>query len=497
MVSLGLGSLGQPVWAASPTGLTERDRGVIAWVAEAERMVEAAGIPAPLAFDFVRTPLLLVDPSRMAMVFHVRSLLPGFRRAQASRPGGVAVQWRAGQTSDLETSALETRYGGVRLATAPYDLLPTLFPTGPSPASLLVLGLTARVREVAPWTRALGGPAGRESVSDSELVSREMDALGTALAAPDEAGARLALGAFVAARRARQARMSDELRQAEGRREVLRALIRHWPARIQAAEAGRSSKGMGGWPAWRHASQLEHEGWLRSRCAAPLPGRAGESERLLVTALAQARLLERLKVADWPAVALRDQSLVPALAAVLELPDGPLPKLLSRWRDLPPSPVGWGRGAMDRAERLSAFEMQPGVTIAIQLPAPSGVRSRGPRKGLTWTPAARLPLPIDARTVLLEGLMSLRYEHGDRSLDVLRLPVLGIGGERGWTFGRVVLRADPTSLRILLDGRPWARVPGMWPVRRRLELLHPKFRFVTSRGRLRIDEDRIEVEAKP
>lgn len=473
--------------SAAPVAPGTRDRAVMAWVAEASRLAGPANRPlAGFAFD--KVPLLLVDPGRMALAFHVPVDLPGFRPLPSA---GRAIQWRPGPTGDLDSGSLEVNLAGQRLVSAPYDLLPTFFPTGPSPSSLLVLGLNRHVLARAPWARELRGRSSA-SVPASRGLARELDALGMALVTREPVAQKAALIGFLVARKARHAALPAGEAQAEDHREALRALIRHWPMTRQAAAALGSNRMGGGALPWRHASGTEYLAWLRSRCARLAGSQEPEGDTLLVTALAQATLLDRLAGDQWAERVLRSGSVAAVLARSLGFEEGMqgVPADSGRYVE---EPVG--QAGMDRAERLSAFDMQPGITIALELPAP--VAGQSQRGGLSWNPAQRAPLRVDPRTVLLEGLMSLAFEGRDRTLDVSRLPVLGVAGDRAWPFGRLVFRANPRALQILIDGRRIQRAPGLWRFQRRLELLHPQFRYVAHRGRLRIDEEQIEVSDAP
>lgn len=473
--------------SAAPISPGPRDRSVMSWVAEASRL---AGPPdRPLAgFAFDKVPLLLVDPGRMAMAFHVPVPLPGFRPLSAV---GRAIQWRQGPTTDLDSGSLEVNLAGQRLVSAPYDLLPTFFPTGPSPSSLLVLGLNRHVLARAPWARELRGRSSA-SVPGGRGLARELDALGMALVTREPAAQKAALVGFLVARKARHAALPASEAQAEDHREALRALIRHWPMTRQAVAArGATRAGAGALP-WRHASGAEYLAWLRSRCTRLAGSQEQEGDTLLVTALVQATMLDRLAGDQWPERVLRAGSVTAVLARTLGFDEGmeSVPAESGRHVEEQVGQLG-----MDRAERLSAFDMQPGIAIALELPAPVGGQSR--QGGLSWNPVQRPPLRVAPRTVLLEGLMSLAFEGRDRTLDVSRLPVLGVAGDRAWPFARLVFRADPRALQILVDGRRIPRTPGLWRFQRRLELLHPQFRYVAHHGRLRMDEEQIEVSDAP
>lgn len=477
------GSVPDAAAAAPPAQPAARDRALVAWVAEADRLAGPGNKPVA-GFSFRKVPILLVDPGRMALAFHVRTPLPGFRPLGSGVP---AVQWRAGATTDLDSGSLEVRLAGIRMVAAPYDLLPGFFPTGPSPTALLVLGLNQHVLAKATWAhdlRARVGPA----QGQARGFARELDALGMALVTRDAAAQKAALLGFLSARRSRHAGLSAGDAQAEDHREALRALIRHWPMVRQASAAGPRASAVPAALPWRHASAAEQLAWLRSRCLQATGGREMDGDPLLVTALAQAAMLDRFAGEGWQERVLRSGSMTTVLARALGFEDGLQGIPADRFRTAEPAVAEVGP---DRSERLSAFEMQPGIAIALHLPAPA--RGHDARGGLTWAPAQRAPYRLDPRTVLLEGLMSLSFEGSDRSLDVSRLPVLGVAGERSWPFGRLVFRADPRNLQILVDGRRIQRAPGLWRVHRRLELLHPQFRYVTHRGQLRIDEEQIEV----
>lgn len=474
---------------AAPLTVADRE----AFTALSELAQVQAGAVAWPGFDPLRAPIALFDPGRVGFLFGLASPPRGFTQLGGLTPplaGRMAARW--GAVPELE----QARGGLLTLSGQPVACLPLPYLTGEP-------GIQPR-KLVAPMFGAfmarafVGYPAGgtvraavRYPSAPPELralAQLEGQILTVAVRQADRRQARSYARYLLAVRTERRRmleadaiRFEDQLERFEGIPRYVEGVISAMgvTARQHAAPA----------VVWEREEVRQRA--LVARLRSELEPEAERRAHFTATGTALAMLLERLESPDWKRQVTGGASLSTVLARAVEFTPDEAPGLFQLARQN----FGY-EGLLAAARRVDAryptsyqdFMRSGGTRVEIH--GLTRVHEGEPAPGASeWLrlDAPLRPREVDRQTLLAPQLIEFNYRKGNVLVAIRRAPLLMQSRDLFWPFETVSYFDDePTSLRIALDGRPWAWREGTFPFHVGLTMRGEHLSVAATRGTLQL-----------
>ncbi len=513
-IVLGIACLAAPVvWTApvKAAALSDADRKLVVFYAEADRLAASAAARSWPGFVWDRHPLVVFDPDRVAFQFNSRRPLPGFvpltgAHAQARHP--IFVKY--GSTRQLVPGKAMDDYlltvGGQKVIPIAVDGIENALPNGYSPASLYYFPLLVHLRDQYPWfgeyMRKGEDWIAQYPLNDTDnfaLADLEGACLKYAATATAADEAQRAARWFVAVRLTRQAKLSPSSVRHENYQEALVSTARYGALHIASLGSSPDYRPLdalkGVARSWSYPTQADLAKWLSTALETPMDTHALARERLALSGMGQALLLDRLGSKDWRKQLPGTSNLTPLLARAADYSDGSRADMVEEAKKALNFEVMQirSRGIVENNLRMiEAFDRQVGWTVKIALPEVG--TSPAANLGLRWEPAGYRPLEIDSRTSLfIPPYKAIHYTTPQISIELAALPAKFYSADFTNPFRNMILRLPIGPGDVKLDGHDLALRPATRAIARNLTITTPKASLVFKRGRVVVKRDTIEI----
>jgi len=513
--TLGIACLAAPlVWMApaAATPLSEADRKLLVFHAEADRLATSFAARSWPGFGWDKYAFVVFDPNRVAFQFNSSRPLPGFSPLQgAPARGRNPVFVRYGSTQQFTPGKGPFEFvvavGGQRVIPIAVSGIEAALPNGYSPASLLYFPLLVHLREQYSWF-AEYMRKGEDWISQyplgdidnfalADLESACLKFAATATAAED---AIRAAKWFVAVRLTRQAKLSATSVKHENYQEILVAAARYGSLHLATHGASPEYKPLpalaGVARGWSYPTQADVAKWLATALDSPMDARALTRERLGLSGMGQAMLLDRLGAKDWRRQLATSGSYAPLLAKAAGYDDAERAPIVEEAKKALNFEVLQirARGIVENNLRMiEAFDRQPGWIVKVNLPDVG--TSPTANLGLRWEPGGYFPLEIDSRTRLfLPPYRAIHFTTAHMSIELAAVPAKFYSVDYSNPFRNLILRLPLNPGDVKLDGQDLALRPGNRAIAKSLVIKAPKATLTFKRGRVVVSRDAIEVK---
>jgi hypothetical protein len=501
------------VTPAQAAALSTEERKFLTYYTEADRLAGVAQDKAWPGFKFEKYPLVVFEPDRVAFQFGSRTPLPGFM-ALSGAPGGarfpIFVKWGATRSIIGGTSMSDfvLSVGGRKVIPIATSGIRAALPNGFSPASFYHFPLMVHLKESYPWFGEYMAKGedwiAQYPLSDTEnfaLADLENACIKRAATATSPEEAQKAARWFVAVRQSRQAKLSGTSVRHENYQEALVGTARYGAMALSARGSSPDYKPLDAFKAlaqgWAYPTQSDLARWLSSSFDVPMDARALSRERLSLTGIGQALLLDRFKAKDWRKELPGTSNLTPLLARAVDFADADRADLLAEAKaNLSYEVMAIrARGIVENNMRMAeAFDRQPGWTVKVRLPDVASRPNLRRTLGLRWEPVGYRPLELDPRTQLfLPPYKVIEYTNPDIAIKLDGVPAKFYSTEYAHPFRNLILRLPLDARSVNLDGRPLELRPARRTIARNLTIKAGKAKLTFNKGRVAVNRDSLEI----
>jgi hypothetical protein len=512
---LGLCLAAPVVWVAPApaAALSEADRKLVFFYAEADRLAAFAEKKAWPGFAWDKYPLVVWDPDRVAFQFNGTRPLPGFSPLSGAPATGrrpIFVKYgsnralQPGRTGDKHDYL--SVYGGQRIISMARSGIEEALPQGYVPPSLLYFPVLIHLRDQFPWFRDYIRHGedwiAQYPLHDTEnfsLADLEGACLRRAVTTTSADDAQMASRWFCAVRMARQAKLSPNSVRHESYQEALVGMSRYSTLHLASYGSSPDYQPLGSLKSayhWNYPTQADLAKWLAASLDAPMDTRGLVRDRLRLTGFGQCMLLDRLGMKDWRKALAGTSNLTPLLARAAGYQDGARADLVEEAK----KELGFevisarARGIVENNLRMiEAFDRQTGWTVTIAIPEVPP--SPAANVGLRWEPAGYWPMEIDSRTHLfIPPYKAIHYTTPNMIIELSALPAKFYSADYANPFKSMILRLPLGPGSVQLDGAPLALRPQSRTIGKSLTIKMPKAVLTFKKGRLTVKRDSIEIQ---
>jgi hypothetical protein len=495
--------------AASPA-LTAQDKELFAALAEAYHLSREKGNTVWSGFDLHERPVVFHDRNRVAFLVNHPAPPKGFTKLSQALPLPLKtpVYVRYGRSPELEAAgSLGIRVNGVPTALLPYPLF--FYDGVVTPRDFVPAFFASYIQQNFPQFQdyeklaqrwANDYPSGDQP--NMALADLENKMLAVALKAETLDLARQNVRWFLAVRRDRQSRLAQNHQTYEDQAEAVEGATRFVESMTMAAASSQYRP--------LQSPFLKGAAYPKTDPARPIVALLHQDidpngvrrDRFSLTGAAMAMLLDRFEMVGWrAAMTTGKRSLTTLLARAVDYSEADRDHLLAEAKRV----YAYERTLRDLETRLAqtpttlkAFNALPGTRLTVMLHPvdsllePEAEPRRAGKDGLAITSSAS-PVEIDASTLLAFNLDAFDYQKGPLVLRVKGRPILMRSTDIAWPFQNVSFHANPTKLKLTLDGKATPIQKGSRVFSRSLKLEGDGILLQAGHGTLFVRDGEIQV----